>query len=116
MNKKSAGLLLTFFSLLLILPGVSLAEEQTLAELHVEQDGCEACHVDEKPSADGSYEFAQCQECHGSFAEMDEVHKPHDGELMCTDCHQPHEMTATEKPVCDSCHDDGRTAESTLKK
>ena len=100
----------------LALAPAAFAEDQTLAEFHVETGGCETCHVDEKPSADGSHEFAQCQDCHGTLAEMDAVHQPHDGNLMCADCHAPHDMKVGDKPACDTCHDDGRTAESALKK
>lgn len=96
----------------LALSPVAMAEPQELAEMHAEMDGCEACHADGEPSADGAYEFEQCQSCHGTLAEMDGVHPAHDGNLMCADCHAPHDMNVGDKPTCDSCHDDGRTADS----
>ncbi|WP_372871387.1 cytochrome c3 family protein [Shewanella sp.] len=81
----------------------AFAGDQTLAEFHVENGGCDSCHQDVSPSADGAYEFEQCQSCHGTLAEMDDVHKPHDNNVG-------------QKPTCDSCHDDGRTSDSVLKK
>lgn len=98
----------------LALSPIAIAEPQELAEMHVEMDGCEACHADGEPSADGAYEFEQCQSCHGTLDEMDAVHQPHEGNLMCADCHAPHDMNVGDKPTCDSCHDDGRTPESVL--
>ncbi len=99
----------------LALTPTAMAEPQELAEMHAEMDGCEACHADGEPSADGAYEFEQCQSCHGTLAEMDAVHQPHEGNLTCADCHAPHDMNVGDKPECDSCHDDGRTSESILK-
>ncbi|MEI6860341.1 MAG: cytochrome c3 family protein [Shewanella sp.] len=96
----------------LALSPVAMAEPQELAEMHVEMDGCEACHADGEPSADGEFEFEQCQSCHGTLAEMDAVHQPHEDILICADCHAPHDMNVGDKPACDSCHDDGRTPES----
>ncbi|ABL99651.1 cytochrome c3 [Shewanella amazonensis SB2B] len=100
----------------LALTPAAFAGDQTLAEFHVENGGCDSCHKDESPSADGAYEFEQCQSCHGTLAEMDDVHKPHDGNLVCADCHAPHDNNVGQKPTCESCHDDGRTADSVLKK
>ncbi|WP_299806051.1 cytochrome c3 family protein [uncultured Shewanella sp.] len=113
-NKLLSAIFGAAFAALALSPA-AFAEGQELAEMHAEMDGCEACHADGEPSADGEYEFEQCQSCHGTLAEMDAVHQPHDGMLMCADCHAPHEMNVGDKPTCDSCHDDGRTAESVLK-
>ncbi|MGL6124839.1 MAG: cytochrome c3 family protein, partial [Shewanella sp.] len=68
------------------------------------------------PSADLKHELAQCHDCHGTLSEMDAVHKPHDGSLECSDCHAVHEMNVGQKPTCETCHDDGRTPASILKK
>lgn len=99
----------------LALSPAAFAEDQTLSDFHTEMDGCEVCHEEGSPSADGEFEFEQCQSCHGGMDEMNAVHQPHDGALMCADCHAPHDANVGDKPACDSCHDDGRTAESTLK-
>lgn len=100
----------------LALSPAAFAADQKLSDFHAEMGGCESCHAEGTPSADGAYEFEQCQSCHGSLAEMDAVHKPHDGNLVCADCHAPHDMNVGEKPTCESCHDDGRTSDSILKK
>ena len=84
---------------------------QTLADFHGEMGGCENCHENgETASKDGAFEMQQCKECHGTLAEMDEVHLSHDGMMECSDCHQTHEMNVGQEPTCDACHDDGRSA------
>ncbi|MCG9696428.1 cytochrome c3 family protein [Shewanella sp. Isolate11] len=116
MSKKILSALFGAGLAALALSPVAMADPQELAEMHAEMgSGCETCHADGEPSADGAHEFEQCQSCHGSLAEMDAVHQPHDGNLMCADCHAPHDSNVGDKPTCDSCHDDGRTAESILK-
>ncbi|MDB2385927.1 cytochrome c3 family protein [Shewanella sp.] len=115
MSKKQLCVAFCAAMAALTLMPAALAESQELAEMHAEMDGCEACHEEGSPSADGEFEFEQCQSCHGTLEEMDAVHQPHEGMLMCADCHAPHEMNVGDKPTCDSCHDDGRTAGSILK-
>ncbi|MGL4612990.1 MAG: cytochrome c3 family protein [Shewanella sp.] len=102
----------------LALSPAAFAADQKLSDFHTESGGCESCHETKEgtPSKDGAFEMAKCQECHGTLAEMDAVHKPHDGALVCSDCHTVHEMNVGQKPTCDTCHDDGRTAESPAKK
>nr|WP_267869058.1 cytochrome c3 family protein [Shewanella electrodiphila] len=95
----------------LTLSSNAFAADENLADFHAEMGGCESCHADGEPSADGEYEFEQCQSCHGTLAEMDDNHAPHDGMLMCADCHAPHDMNVGDVPTCDSCHDDGRSAQ-----
>ncbi len=117
MSKKILSALFGVGLAALALSPVAMADPQELAEMHAEMgEGCETCHTGGEPSADGVHEFEQCKSCHGPFAEMDAVHKPHDGNLVCADCHTPHDMNVGDKPTCDSCHDDGRTAESILNK
>lgn len=85
----------------------------TLADAHAEMnDGCESCHVnDGEPSADAVVENEQCAMCHGAAEELDgEHHALHAEMMMCSDCHMPHELEMGQLPGCDSCHDDGRTA------
>ena len=106
-NTFLCSLLAVCFAVLSFSIGVSAAEEN-LADFHAGMNGCESCHANEEPSADGAYEFEQCQSCHGSLAEMDDNHKPHDGMLMCADCHAVHEVNVGEEPACEACHDDGR--------
>ncbi|MGX9460724.1 tetraheme c-type cytochrome CctA [Shewanella sp. A14] len=110
MNNKLLSALFAVGFAVMMMSSTSFAADETLAEFHVEMGGCENCHADGEPSTDGAYEFEQCQSCHGSLAEMDDNHKPHDGMLMCADCHAPHEAKVGEKPTCDTCHDDGRVA------
>nr|WP_301541863.1 cytochrome c3 family protein [Shewanella sp. KJ2020] len=100
----------------LALSPTAFAADQKLSDFHAESGGCESCHKDGTPSSDGAFEFAQCQDCHGKLSEMDAVHKPHDGNLVCADCHAVHDMNVGQKPTCESCHDDGRTSDSVLKK
>jgi hypothetical protein len=114
-KKRLSVLFGACLAVLALAPGAFAAGEK-LSDFHAESGGCESCHAEGTPSADGAYEFAQCQSCHGTFAEMDAVHKPHDGNLVCADCHAVHDMDVGQKPTCESCHDDGRTSASTLKK
>ncbi|MCL1075114.1 tetraheme c-type cytochrome CctA [Shewanella dokdonensis] len=101
----------------LAMSSASFAADQKISDFHVDMGGgCETCHKDGSPSADGEYEFQQCQSCHGGLADMDAVHKPHDGKLKCADCHAVHDMNVGQHPTCDSCHDDGRTPEKILGK
>lgn len=115
MSKKLLSVLFGAGLAALAMSPSAFAEDQKLSDFHADMGGCESCHADGSPSADGAYEFEQCQSCHGSLAEMDAVHKPHDGALMCADCHAPHDMNVGQKSTCDSCHDDGRTSDSVLK-
>ena len=55
----------------LALSPTAFAADQKLSDFHAESGGCESCHKDGTPSADGAFEFEQCQSCHGSLAEMD---------------------------------------------
>ncbi|WP_298439127.1 cytochrome c3 family protein [uncultured Ferrimonas sp.] len=104
MNRSLLALMMAF--------GLNVAANATLAEQHVEMnDGCETCHAEGAPSADGSYEVEQCKACHGEMAEMEGIHPKHDGLLECSDCHQPHEQDTAAEVSCDSCHDDGRKAQ-----
>jgi hypothetical protein len=100
-----AACLMTF-----VFSGEALGAGENLADYHAGMNGCESCHANEEPSADGAYEFEQCQSCHGSLAEMDDNHKPHEGMLMCADCHAVHDVNVGDKPTCEACHDDGRIA------
>ena len=105
----SKFLLSALFGAAVALSSSAFAADQTLAEFHAEMGGCESCHADgASASADGAFEFEQCQSCHGTLAEMDDKHKAHDGMMMCQDCHVTHEMNVGQKPTCDACHDDGR--------
>ncbi|WP_035386860.1 cytochrome c3 family protein [Ferrimonas senticii] len=91
----------------------SLAAEELLADFHVEMNGgCESCHVnDGVPSEDFVVENEQCASCHGAADELEgEHHAIHAEVLMCSDCHNPHELNVGQKPSCDNCHDDGRSA------
>ncbi|QSX35847.1 cytochrome c3 family protein [Shewanella sedimentimangrovi] len=97
-------------------PAAFAADDQLQSDFHAAKDGCEACHQNETMSEDGMYENDKCVSCHKPLSEGDEIHKPHDNEIVCTDCHVQHEMKVGERPTCDECHDDGRTPESTLKK
>ncbi len=116
-SKKILGALFGAGLAAMALSTGAFAEEQKLAEFHVEMNGgCDSCHKDGSPSADGEYEFQQCQGCHGGLADMDAVHKPHDGMLKCADCHAPHDMNVGQRPTCEACHDDGRTPEKILGK
>lgn len=88
----------------------SWANAPTVADFHADKTGCETCHANAEPSLDGGHEFAQCQSCHGTLASRNALHKSHDGMLMCSDCHTPHDLLITDTPTCDACHDDGRSA------
>lgn len=79
-----------------------------VADMHADMSGCESCHADGEPSADGAHELQQCADCHGGLADMDGAHPAHDGLMECTDCHQVHEHEAAADVTCDTCHDDGR--------
>lgn len=118
MSKKLLSVLFGASLAALALSPTAFAADAKLSDFHAELGGCESCHQTKegKPSAGGAYEFEQCQGCHGSLAEMDAVHKPHDGALTCNDCHSVHDMNVGQKPTCESCHDAGVTAESVLKK
>ncbi|MBR9727180.1 cytochrome c3 family protein [Shewanella intestini] len=114
-NKLLTALFAAGFALLSSTASFAADEKQNLADFHVEMGGCENCHADGEPSADGAYEFEQCQSCHGALSEMDKVHQSHDGKLMCADCHAPHDTNVGDRPECSSCHDDGRTADKINK-
>ncbi|GLS82666.1 cytochrome c3 family protein [Paraferrimonas haliotis] len=73
-----------------------------LADTHTDMGGCESCHVDGDPSADGAQENAACVECHGDMGDMGEPHDVHEGILNCLDCHIMHEQTAADKPQLDA--------------
>ncbi|GAA4880138.1 cytochrome c3 family protein [Ferrimonas pelagia] len=89
---------------------VSAVSAELLADMHADMAGCESCHEDGEPSSDFAFENEQCQTCHGAMTELDgEHHAIHDGMLVCSDCHSPHEMEVGQQPGCDDCHDDGRT-------
>ncbi|GGI84463.1 tetraheme c-type cytochrome CctA [Shewanella gelidii] len=115
MSKKILSALFGAGLAALTMSPAAFAADETLSDFHTEMGGCESCHDEGSPSADGAYEFEQCQSCHGGLDEMNDVHKPHDGNLMCADCHAPHDMNVGQEPTCDSCHDDDRTAASVLK-
>ncbi len=117
MSKKLLSALFGAGLAALALSPAAFAADQKLSDFHAENNGgCETCHKDGSPSSDGAFEFEQCQSCHGKLSEMDAVHKPHDGNLVCADCHAVHDMNKGQKPTCESCHDDGRTSDKVLKK
>ncbi len=75
-----------------------------IADSHTEMSGCEACHEDGAPSDDGAFENEACASCHGPLKELDsDVHKNHEGAMLCNDCHVVHEE-ALAKDSCSSCH------------
>ncbi|GAA5189285.1 cytochrome c3 family protein [Ferrimonas gelatinilytica] len=89
---------------------VSVSAAELLADMHADMAGCEACHENGEPSSDFAHENEQCVACHGSLSELEGAqHNAHDGMLVCSDCHNPHELEVGQHPTCDSCHDDGRT-------
>ncbi|WP_298439129.1 cytochrome c3 family protein [uncultured Ferrimonas sp.] len=93
---------------------IAADESETLADVHAEMnDGCESCHADGgAPTDDFVLENQQCQDCHGGADEIDGAHHAiHEEMLMCSDCHAPHEMAFSDKPSCETCHDDGRKPE-----
>ncbi|QIZ76034.1 cytochrome c3 family protein [Ferrimonas lipolytica] len=93
---------------------VSAADDDVLADVHAEiNGGCESCHTEGgEPTDDFVAENQACQDCHGSADELEGDHHAIHAELMmCSDCHEPHEMPFNQKPSCDTCHDDGRTVE-----
>ncbi len=74
---------------------------------------CWACHPTGKRISKLN---RMCSNCHAGWnqenfrhavvgLQLDEVHS----QLECTDCHAEHKYD--ENPKCDSCHDDGRTAD-----
>ncbi|MBV7317203.1 cytochrome c3 family protein [Shewanella sp. NIFS-20-20] len=107
----SNKLLSMLFGAAIALSPAAFAADQNLADFHGEMGGCESCHANGEPSADGAFEFEQCQACHGTLAEMSATHQAHDGMMTCADCHAPHDMNVGQAPTCDACHDDGRTGQ-----
>ncbi|MDF0534311.1 cytochrome c3 family protein [Shewanella yunxiaonensis] len=117
MSKKLLSALFGASLAALAMSPAAFAADQKINEFHADMGGgCETCHKDGAPSSDGVYEFQQCQSCHGPLADMDAVHKPHDGKLQCNDCHKVHDEVVGQRPTCEGCHDDGRTAEKILGK
>lgn len=77
----------------------------SIADIHSEMGGCESCHNEGTPSNDLVFENEQCIACHGGPDELEgEHHQIHRDMLMCSDCHQPHNMDYQEKPNCQRCH------------
>ncbi|NKF50618.1 cytochrome c3 family protein [Shewanella sp. WXL01] len=92
--------------------------EQNLVDFHIERasNGCESCHENGEPSADGLYEFDQCRACHGTLDKMSGMHhRPHKNMYSCADCHAPHYNNVGEIPGCDDCHLDKRKSKSRRK-
>ncbi|GLP96656.1 cytochrome c3 family protein [Paraferrimonas sedimenticola] len=101
-----------FAALLAVLAFAPLtdAADQSIADMHADANGCESCHADGEPSADGAHENAMCVECHGGMADMDEPHPTHEDAVVCSDCHQVHDMNVGQVPTfegnpkCADCH------------
>ncbi|QIZ77529.1 cytochrome c3 family protein [Ferrimonas lipolytica] len=89
---------------ILLLVG-GLAQAQPLADMHTEMGGCESCHQEGEPSDTLTFENGNCVECHSELSEMDDPHAPHQGSLVCSDCHTLHEETDP-MTTCSNCHEE----------
>ncbi|MCP4326601.1 MAG: hypothetical protein GY951_10105 [Psychromonas sp.] len=84
-----------------------------LANLHLKDQQCaDGCHAKEAPSEELEFENNSCIECHDQFGYLDnKAHnlKHQDEEMLCLECHLPHEK---EKPaeLCIDCHGSDHSA------
>ncbi|KPZ71754.1 Fumarate reductase flavoprotein subunit precursor [Shewanella sp. P1-14-1] len=100
-------------AVMMLTSGSAIAKND-LASFHTEMGDCQTCHVtgkmkDIKKSMTDSqtHENAQCQDCHGSYADLvnDKLefdpHASHLGDINCTSCHTGH---AKPELTCNNCH------------
>lgn len=98
----------------MMLTSGSVMAKNDLASFHAEMGDCQSCHVAEKMidikkslTDSQTHENAQCQSCHGGYAELvnDKLkfdpHASHLGEINCTSCHTAH---AKPELTCNNCH------------
>lgn len=83
-------------------------DDDNLANFHLKDQQCaDGCHAKEEPSEELDFENNSCIECHDQFGYLaNKAHniKHQDEDMLCLECHLPHEEDKPEE-LCADCHE-----------